>query len=48
MSDVYAGHDLARRRDRTDDWWVVIHLQSGQATRGSGQGLQTHDFKLMS
>ena len=47
MSDVYAGHDLARRRDRIDDWQVVIPFQSGQVTRGAGQVLQT-DFKLMS
>ena len=48
MSNVYAGHDLVPRRDRADDWRVVIPFQSGQATRGAGQGLQTHDFKLMS
>ena len=48
VSDVYAGHDLVPRRDRTDDWRVVIPFQSGQVTRGTGQGLQTHDFKLMS
>ena len=48
VSDVYAGHNLVPRRDRTDDRRVVIPFQSGQATRGAGQGLQTHDFKLMS
>ena len=48
VSDVYAGHDLVPWRDRTDDWRVVIPFQSGQATRGAGQGLQTHNFKLMS
>ena len=53
VSDVYAGHDLVPRRDRTDDWRVVIPFQSRQATRGGGGGggglgLQTHDFKLMS
>ena len=48
VSDVYAGHDLVPRRNRADYWRVVIPFQSGQATRGAGQGLQTHDFKLMS
>ena len=48
VSDVYAGHDLVPRRNRADDWRVVIPFQSGKATRGAGQGLQTHDFKLMS
>ena len=32
MSDVYASHDLVPRRDRTDDWRVVIPFQTGQVT----------------
>ena len=37
MSDVYAGHDLVPRRDRTDDWRVVIPFQSGQERLPSPQ-----------
>ena len=50
VSDVYAGHDLiVPRRDRTDDWRVVINtLPVWAGYPGAGQGLQTHDFKLMS
>ncbi len=32
-------YSLVRRRDRTDDWRVVIPFQSGQVTRGTGQGI---------
>ena len=38
VSDVYAGHDFVPRRDRTDDWRVVISFQSGQATREGRPG----------
>ena len=38
VSDVYADHDLVPRRDRADDWRVVIPFQSEQATRGVGGG----------
>ena len=32
-------YSLVRRRDRTDDWRVVIPFQSGQVTRGTCQGI---------